>query len=174
MVFPIITYPSAIFYALAEMIVPELTDAQVRGDARGIRRLVARSLTGCLLFSVVVMTGLIGFSDKLGMAVYNSAEAGRHIRHLAWLVPIMYLDSVTDGILRGLGKQVYSMLVNILDSLSSVLLVWYLLPARGLAGYIFVIYFTEIFNFVLSLGKLYKMMKAERKKIVAFRRERVL
>jgi stage V sporulation protein B len=66
------------------------------------------------------------------------------------------------------------MLVNILDSLTSVLLVWYLLPAHGVAGYIFVIYFTEVFNFVLSIGKLYKMMKIDRKKTVAFRGGRVL
>jgi stage V sporulation protein B len=154
MVFPIITFPQAFFSALSEMIVPELTDAEVRGDTTRIKMLMKRTLTYGLLFSTLVMVLLIGFSDFLGNAIYNSAQAGRYIRQLAWIVPVMYTDSVTDGMLRGLGLQVYSMGVNIADSAVSVVLVWFLLPRYGVAGYVFVVYFSEIFNFVLSIGRL--------------------
>ena len=67
--------------------------------------------------------GLFAFAMPLGQAVYHSDEAGRYIRLLAPLLPIMYTDMVTDGCLKGLGEQMWSMGVNILDSALGVLLV---------------------------------------------------
>ncbi|MDR2421380.1 MAG: polysaccharide biosynthesis C-terminal domain-containing protein [Oscillospiraceae bacterium] len=154
MVFPILMFPSALFYSFAELVVPELTDAQVRGDKERISELVSRSLRLCLFFSVGFMACMWGFGNELGSAVYGSGDTGRYLAGLAWLMPIMYLDSVTDGMLRGLGQQMYCMAYNILDSAVSVTLVYLLLPRFALAGYVFMIAFTEIFNFALSLNRL--------------------
>ncbi|MDR0904776.1 MAG: oligosaccharide flippase family protein [Oscillospiraceae bacterium] len=159
MALPIIMFPSAVFTSFAELIVPELTDAQVRGEWTKINMLVRKSLTYCLLFSVAMMTLMIGLSDNLGMWIYKSAEIGKFLRILAWLMPVMYLDSVTDGIMRGLGEQVYVMGVNIADSLVSVVLVWFLLPRYGVAGYLFMVAFTEIFNFAASILRLFYVLK---------------
>jgi Na+-driven multidrug efflux pump len=63
----------------------------------------------------------------------------------------MYLDHVTDMMLKGLGRQVYAMGVNIVDSIGSILLVLYLLPRLGAPGYVLVILLAEIFNFSLSI-----------------------
>jgi len=154
MVMPIITFPQAFFHALSEMLVPELTDAEVSGNYARIRSLMRKTLGYSLFFAIAVMTILVMLSDELGLWIYNSAEAGRYIRLLSWIVPIMYIDSVTDGMLRGLGLQVYSMGVNIADAAISVVLVWYLLPRYGVYGFIFVVYFSEVFNFILSIGRL--------------------
>jgi stage V sporulation protein B len=93
------------------------------------------------------------------MAIYGDAAVGRSIRILAPLMPIMYLDSVTDGMLRGLGQQMYSMKYNILDSAISVALVYALLPRYAIAGYLFMICFTEVFNFALSIGRLRRVTR---------------
>ncbi|MDR1329079.1 MAG: oligosaccharide flippase family protein [Oscillospiraceae bacterium] len=156
MVFPVLMFPSALFYSFAELVVPELTDAQVRGDSSRISELVSRSLRLCLLFSVGFMACIWGFGEELGRAVYGAGETGKYLTGLAWLMPIMYLDSVTDGMLRGLGQQMYSMAYNILDSAVSVTLVYLLLPRFALAGYVFMVAFTEIFNFALSINRLRK------------------
>ncbi|MDR3277515.1 MAG: oligosaccharide flippase family protein, partial [Oscillospiraceae bacterium] len=157
MVFPIITFPSALFYSVAELLVPELTEAQVRGDDAQIAALANRTLRLCLLFSFGVTAILFFFSRELGLAIYDSGEVGRYIRILSLLMPVMYLDSVTDGMLRGLGQQMYSMRYNILDSFISVILVYLLLPRYAVAGYIFMICFTEAFNFALSIHRLSKV-----------------
>ena len=51
----------------------------------------------------------------------------------------------------------FCMYVNIADVGLSALLVWLLLPRWGLNAYIFVICFTEVFNFALSIGRLRRM-----------------
>ncbi|SHH54832.1 stage V sporulation protein B [Sporobacter termitidis DSM 10068] len=159
MVFPIITFPSAFFYSLAELIVPELTEAQVNGRTREIRDIVGRILYMCILFSFGVTAVMFWFSDVLGISVYKSDAVGHYIRLLALLMPVIFMDSVTDGMLRGLGQQMYSMFYNILDSFISVILVYYMLPKFAVIGYIIMIYFTDIFNFTLSIRRLRAVAK---------------
>ncbi len=158
MVLPIVFFPSCIMAALAELIVPELTEAQVRKDAPGIRRTTGELFRLSLIFSLAVGVFMFVFADMLGQAVYKSAEAGRYIRILAPLIPIMYTDMTVDGCLKGLGQQVWSMAINILDALLGLLLVWQLLPRYALGAYIFIIYFTELVNFVLSVNRLKKLL----------------
>ena len=50
--------------------------------------------------------------------------------------------------------------INILDALAGLLLVWLLLPKYALNAYIGIIYFTEILNFVLSVGRLRRLTGA--------------
>ena len=71
----------------------------------------------------------------------------------------MYLDHVTDAILKGIGEQVFSMWVNISDSLLSVILVWFLIPRMGIMGYAVVIVIMEGYNFALSFYRLRKKIK---------------
>ena len=158
MALPVLFFPSCVLAAAAELIVPELTEAQVRGDGRGIRRTAGKLLRLSLLFSLAVTAFLLLFARQLAVAVYHSEEAGRFIRLLAPLVPVMYLDMVVDGCLKGLGQQLWSMCVNIVESLLGLALILYLLPRYALSAYLAILYITELFNFALSLGRLRRII----------------
>lgn len=154
MVLPVILFPSCIMSAVAELIIPELTEAQVRQDEAGIRRTVASLFRLSLLFSCGVSVFMFLFADMLGTVIYKSGEAGHYIRLLSPLIPVMYTDMTVDGCLKGLGQQVWSMGINILDALTGLLLVWWLLPRYALDAYLWILYFGEILNFVLSVFRL--------------------
>ena len=162
MVLPVILFPSCVMAAAAELIVPELTEAQMRRDQQGIARTSSKLLRLSLLFSVSVAAFIFVFADPLGMAIYHNAEAGRYIRILAPLIPVMYMDMAVDGCLKGLGEQLWCMGINIVDSLSSLLLVWWLLPKYALRAYLAIIWFTETLNFVLSGARLISIRRAAR------------
>jgi stage V sporulation protein B len=66
----------------------------------------------------------------------------------------MYLDTAVDSVLKGLGQQVYTMKVNIIDAFVSVLAVWLLVPHLGLKGYIVVIFISELINFSFSFTRM--------------------
>ncbi len=154
MVFPILFFPSCIVTALSELIVPELTAAQVAGRTEDIARSVSSLLRKSLALSCFIALMLWLLAGFLGDAIYHSADAGHYLRVFSPLVPIMYTDMVTDGCLKGLGQQLASMSFNILEAICGVVLVWFLLPKFGLNGYIGVLYFEEIFNFALSIHRL--------------------
>ncbi len=150
MVFPIIMFPCCFLSALAETLIPNLTEAQVSGKTDYISETVSKLLTKSLLFSVACALFLFSTADALGVLIYKSQEAGEYIRIFVPLLPIMYLDIVTDGCLKGLGAMMWSMTVNIIDALSGVILVVLLVPSMGLTGYIIVIYLTEILKYDLK------------------------
>lgn len=157
MVFPIITFPSCILAAAAELSISELTAAQVSGNMQRVRSTVKTLLKYAFLFSVAVSLFMFLMSDELGIAVYKSIEAGRYIRIFALIIPIMYMDIVTDGCLKGLGQMLPSMIFNICEAGLGVLFVIILIPRYALGGYIFILFFCECFNFCLSMSRLIKV-----------------
>ncbi|PKM74154.1 MAG: hypothetical protein CVU91_03680 [Firmicutes bacterium HGW-Firmicutes-16] len=159
MVFPIIFFPSCIITALAELIVPELTAAQVSGKKDEISRTVSALLRKSLGFSLFIGLMLFILSETLGKVIYKSVDAGYYLRIFALLVPVMYMDMVTDGCLKGLGQHLWSMGFNIMDALIGVFLVYTILPHFALNGYIGIIFFEEVFNFSLSIWRLSRVTK---------------
>ncbi len=165
MVFPVILFPMTVMSAFAGLLVPEISECQARGDAGRIDRIAARVFQASLGFSCGVAGIMLCFSDLLGNAIYHNAEAGGMIRLLAPLVPVMYLDHVTDGMLKGLGEQVYCMKVNIADATMSVILVRFLVPLWGVYGYVGIVIAMELINASLSVARLLSLTNLKIKPI---------
>ena len=157
MVLPVVLFPSAFISSFSGLLVPEVAESWARGDRKRVSRLAVKIITPALLFSFGVAGIMACFGYELGEVIYGSREAGMYIRILAPLIPIMYVDSSVDAFLKGMGEQVYSMNVNIIDAGASVLLVWLLLPRMGLWGYVVAIYATETLNTTLSLCRMLRM-----------------
>ncbi len=154
---PVVLFPSAFINSFSGLLVPEVAESWARGDRERVSRLAYRIITPALIFSFGVAGIMASFGYELGEIICGSREAGRYIRILAPLIPIMYVDSSVDAFLKGMGEQVYSMNVNIIDALCSVILVWLLLPRMGLGGYMIAIYATETLNTTLSLCRMLRM-----------------
>jgi stage V sporulation protein B len=157
MVIPIIVFPSALLNVISDLLVPELAECKSCGSKMRINYIITRIFRLGLLFSIGIMGILFYYSDELGFIIYKNNAASDFIRILAPLVPVIYLDIVVDGMLKGLGEQVSSMRYNVLDSLISVILIYFLLPKYAINGYVFTIIFTEVFNFLLSVNRLIKV-----------------
>lgn len=154
MVMPLIFFPSAVLQAFSSLLIPEVARYQKRNDTAKINGLIEKSLYMTMIFSIGASGILFFFAEEIGMAVYNSREAAYFIKLIAPLAAIMYADDVVDAVLKGLNQQVYSMGYNIADSALAIVLMMFLLPARGIDGYIIIIYVTEMVNAFLSLNRL--------------------
>ena len=156
MALPLITFPMSPLSSFAGLLVPEFAEDLSAGRKDRIDSVASKAINTTLAYAVITSVFLFAFAEELGYAVYNSYDAGYYISTLALVVPIMYLDHVTDAILKGVGEQVFSMWVNITDSLLSVALVWILIPKMGIMGYAVVIVLMESYNFALSFWRLRK------------------
>ncbi len=154
MVFPLIFFPSSVLGAFSSLLVPEIASSYEAKDYKRIRYIVSYVFGFSLLFSMCVSGVFISFSGEIGTHFFGSSEAGRFIRLIAPLIPLMYLDFAVDAMLKGLGEHIYTMRVNIIDSLVSVILILILVPLFGIYGYIVVIFITELFNTSMSIIKL--------------------
>ena len=154
MVLPVLLFPTAVIGSFAGLLVPEVAECHAREDLAGARRIAVRALSAGLVFSIGTAGLMALLSGDLSALLYSSPTAGYYLLLLAPVIPVMYLDSIVDALLKGLGHQVYSMGINIADAAISILLLLLFLPRYGISGYVAVIYITEIFNFVLSLFRL--------------------
>ena len=158
-VFPLVLFPSAISSSFAGLLVPEISESDAAGDRARIERIVSRVLKTVLIYSVGAAGILMCLSSELGHVLFPESDSASFILMIAPLVPVMYLDTSVDSILKGLGYQFYTMVVNIVDASLSVILVWLLLPKFGIMGYVITVYFTELVNATLSITKLITVTK---------------
>lgn len=159
MALPVILFPMAPLTSFSGLLVPEFSECFAAGDTPRMKRIAEEAYRLTLTFAVGVSVFLLLFSEEVGYVIYRSYEAGVYIAFLAPVVPLMYLDHVTDSILKGIGEHVYSMWVNISDSFLSVLLVFVLLPTMGIRGYGIVIIAMESYNFLLSYLRLHRRIR---------------
>lgn len=161
MAMPILSFPSALVGALGGMLVPELTQMRVLGQTNGIRRTAMRAIRITLLYSFIVAFFLMIFAGPLSRALYKNEQVASVLRALVPLIPMLYLDSMVDHMLRSLDQQVYCMQLNTLDCVLRVLFVWFLFPVGGVGAYIALIYVSEAFNFAFSLKKLLQVVQGD-------------
>lgn len=159
MALPMVLYPMVTLSSFSGLLVPEFAEREAKNDKKAMKRLAERAFGTTLIYAILSAAVLFVFSEELGYVVYSSRDAGTYIAALAAVVPIMYLDHVTDSVLKGIGEQVYSMWVNITDSFLSIFLVWILIPKMGIMGYAVCIIVMEAYNFILSLIRLCKRIK---------------
>lgn len=159
MAFTVICFPACILQVVAELLVPKLTEMQVRGQSDRIRRTCASLLSKTLLYTTAAAVILFFSADWLSEHIYKTDDVGFYIRILVPLMPVMFADIIVDGCLKGLGEHVWCMGINILESAASVVLVYTLLPRFGLTAFIFILYFDEVFNFLLSISRLVKVTR---------------
>ena len=143
MVMPVITFPSAFLSSFSMLLIPELSEANAANHKRNIHYIAGRVFQITFLFSIFVC----GFFPAPGV----------YISVLAPVIPLMYLDSVVDGMLKGLNEQLSYLSYNIIDSVMRVGLILALLPILGLNGLIVVIFASEILNSTLSIARLMKV-----------------
>ena len=154
MVYPLVFFPSAMLSAASGLLVPEFAEFHARGEREKIRSAAAGVMRLSLLFSIGVSGIFISFAYEIGSGLYPGTDAADLLARIAPLIPVMYLDSAVDSMLKGLGEQVYCMRVNIVDSLCCLVLVVILIPRFGLMGYFLTQYLCELLNATLSITRL--------------------
>lgn len=156
MVFPVLMFPAAIVFSLAELLIPEMARCSAAGSYVRIRYLARRSLRVVLLYSCVAGSILYLAGETICLWLYGSTVAGRYLVLYAMLAPMLYCDAIIDAINKGLGQQKLCVRYNILTAALDVIFLFLLLPKFGMGGYFFSFLITHLLNFILSLRLLVK------------------
>ena len=156
---PIILFCISITSAFSVLLIPKFAEQNTLGNKSEIRYIASRAYRTALIFSFAVAAYLTLSAYLLGNHLYPKTDAARYIYMFAPLIPIMYVDSVSDAILKGMGEQLYSMKINIVDAAISVLTVFILVPRIGINGYVIAIYLSETFNTCASMVRVIRLTK---------------
>lgn len=157
MAMPLILFPSTLLTAFSTLLIPELSEAQALGKTKGVQSAVRRSLGITFSLAIPIAAIFMLYPTELAVLVYDEPEVGALMTALAPLMPLMYVESVVAGILKGLGEQMSSLRYNIIDSVIRIILTVLLVPRFGMAGFLAVMVVSNLLTSLLSIARLMRV-----------------
>ncbi len=157
MAMPVIFFPFSFLATLSTLLLPEITEAHARGKRGVLHKLIERVLLLTLVLSVLAGGLFTQFSKEIGLVLYKSGEIGFYLHVLGPLMPLMYLESMVDGILKGLGEQLSSFRYAAIDSVMRIVLIAVLVPRLGMKGFLFVMILSNLLTSLLNFARLLRV-----------------
>lgn len=161
MVMPLLNFPSIFLASFSTLIIPEIAEANALNQRVRVNYIISRVFKFTLLIAIFASGLFIIYSNDLGNAIYNNNDVGPMIRILAPLIPFMYLDRIVDGSLNALDQQMSTLKYNLIDMSMRVFLILFLIPKKGIDGFIIVLFAGTLLNSLLSINRLLKVTKLD-------------
>lgn len=133
---PLILFPSAITNSISVLLLPVVSEADASGNQSAVRRAILTSIRSCLLLGFACTAMFLLFGRLAGRLLYGSELAGSFILTLSFLCPFMYIASMLNSILNGIGKTVQTFLFSVFSLLLRLLFVFFAIPRFGIQGYL--------------------------------------
>ena len=154
MALPLLTFPFGLLGSLAVLLMPEITQAHMEGRTARLNHLLDRMLRLTGYFSALAGALFWVWGRPLAQALYHSAEAGFYLQTLAPAMPLMYLESMVDGAMKGVGEQKAAFRYSVWDSILRIAGVTVLLPRFGMQGFLLVILLSSLYTCAANTWRL--------------------
>lgn len=136
MALPCILFPSAITNSVGTVLLPAVSSAQAAGDRTAMARLLKKAAGSCLLLGLSCCLFFLIFGNLLGTVLFHSSTAGKFILTLAWICPFLYTNTALMSAINGLGKTLFTFLINVTGLLVRISGVFLAIPRFGIQGYL--------------------------------------
>lgn len=156
MALPVLMFPSVIISSFSTLLLPEFSYYNDQRSYNSINVVISKVFKLTFIFSIGIMGLFLFYGNEISNIIFKKEGIGFYLIILSPLIIPMYLDNVTDNILKGLDKQVGVMKCNIIDLFTSILGIFILLPILGIKGYILITFFSILLNFSISFIQLKK------------------
>lgn len=154
MALPLLTFPFGLLGSLATLLMPEITQAHIEGKNARLNTLLSRMLSLTGYFSMLAGVLFWVWGNTLAQLLYGSAEAGFYLQVLAPAMPLMYLESMVDGAMKGVGEQKAAFRYSVWDSIFRIVGVLLLLPRYGMKVFLAVILLSSLYTCTANTGHL--------------------
>ncbi len=156
MVVPLLFFPFAFLGSLVSVFTPEISRLNMLADRKPLKTRIASLMTCVSLLSVAVGGLFFFLSHEIGEAFYPNENTASAIKALALVTPFMYVETVSDGLLKAIGEQVQTLKFSVYNSALRLLLIWFLVSRTGVDGYLLLLIVSNTFTYFLCRVRLYK------------------
>lgn len=136
MALPCILFPSAVTNSVGVMLMPAVAEKQASGNRTGMMHLIRRAAGGCFLLGMACCLFFLIFGTFIGNILFHSDTAGKFIVTLAWICPFLYTNSALISTINGLGKTLFTFLINTSGLSIRIASVFLVIPHFGIQGYL--------------------------------------
>lgn len=161
MALPILFFPSAILNSVSTLLIPEISEAVAKKQTNIVKIATHNILKLTAIVSFIAGAIFFSCGEEIGWLIYKEKDVGFLIKALSPIVPLMYIDSISDGILKGLDQQIFSFRTAVSDSAIRIIMIISILPLFGMKGFIGIMYFSNFLTCFLNVGRLLKVSKSK-------------
>ena len=154
MALPLLFFPSSLLSSVSSLLIPEICEAKAKGQMGIARREIGKVLKITTLSGLFLGAAFLFCGAPVSNLVYKGENVAPLVIALAPLTPLMYLDSVCDGILKGLDQQNYTFKATVSDSALRLIFTFVFVSRFGMNGFLGVMYFSNIYTCLLNCIKL--------------------
>lgn len=154
MTIPVLFFPSSFLSAVSALLVPEISEYDACGNKKSMRKTLSSVLHITFYSSILAAGGFFAFAYEIGQILYKNPEVGFYIKALAPIIPFMYAESITAGVLHGLNQQRAALRYNVYNSVVRISAIMLILPRYGICGFIGIMAASNIYTSVMCVRRL--------------------
>lgn len=157
MVVPILFFPFAFLQSLVSVFTPEISRLNMLKNRKPLNARISSLMSFVSLFSIA--TGFLFFflNYEIGETFYKGENTSQAIKILALVTPFMYIETVSDGLLKAIGEQVQTLKFSVYNSILRVIFILLFVSKTGHNGYLWLLVISNTFTYALCRWRLYKV-----------------
>ncbi len=156
MVIPLLFFPFAFLQSLVAVMIPEISRL---GAAQGLGARdgqIGRILSVSMLFGIAAGGLFFFLPEAIGETFYPGEQTSASLRILAAVTPMMYVQTICDGLLKAVDGQKYTLRYSVYNSVLRLAVIFTLIPLTGAKGYLMLLVLSNTAEFLLCYRRLKK------------------
>ena len=157
MTMPLLLFPYSFLNPISTLLLPEITEAHMLGNRKRLENLVGRIMLFTNVFSVLAAGLLTIHAKEIAQILYHNEMVAMYLMILSPMIPAMYLDSMGDAVLKGLGEEMATFRYSLWDSVLRIGLTLALSPRYGMPGFLAVMLISNFISALLNILRIHKV-----------------
>ena len=153
MAMPLLIFPLTLVSSLMAIVVPEISRAEKDGKLSFV---ISRMWKTGIFFGFLVFAVFFLFAEEISLAIYGTRKPAEYIKPLSLLCPVMIIDSLSTGMLGGLGEQMKLLKYGLMDTALRLFIVYFILPVKGNSSIILMIFLSNFLTCGLTVNRIRK------------------
>lgn len=157
MAISVILFPTVLTNSISVLLLPVISEAKAKKNEAAIHTAISKAIRYGLILGFAFTLAFLLTGNYIGNHIFCNALAGTYIRILSWICPFMYLSTLLNSILHGLGYPKTTLRINLAGCAIRILIVWFFVPVIGIRAYLAGMLVSQVFMAlacIFSLGRL--------------------
>lgn len=155
-IIPVIFFPSTLLQSLSLILLPEIARETKANNPQKVKELSTDALKKAFMTAIISAFFIFSFGEDLGALLSGSELAVKTLKIICPVIPFIYVEIVTESILKGLGRQNFCIINSALEYIIRISAVLIFVRLIGFYGVI-VSYFLS--NIICNIIRIIAVMK---------------